>query len=652
MVPRVSRKGGADRIFRYVRCGERRRVAGGDERRDRDEVLTVSLHSVRGRLASLSVIQEVEEPLRKRIDLCRFGFRIKPNPRACGVIIIGSGVAGALTAWKLAQLDTYRILILEAGDNGISNGQRLVFHHTMDTQGARGDPFAPYKDLESRRYAPAAENSQRELQDQKNDPNNYYSYADDFHKDPFKASYNRMVGGSTWAWRGNTPRFIPSDFRLHSQFGVGRDWPLDYNELEPWYCQAEYELGVSGNHDECDGLHGAYRSQPFPMTGIPLSYSDERVKARIDDKTARGTTIHVVNTPQARNSSTFDNRPACEGHSNCIPLCPIQAKYDATVHLRRALQSGVELRTRAVVTRLDTSADGRVSVVRYIDWTNDEHPVEQTVTAELVVLAAHSIETPKIMLMSDNLANSSDQVGRNLMDHAQFELIATFPEPLYPFRGPQSIASIEDFRDGPFRAARSAFRMTIGNDGWGRTGSPATVIDDLLKQGIYGSQLPGAIADRIPKMLRLSFSTEMLADPGNRVDLSTSVDTLGIPRPQLTFDIGDYVRAGLREGLETARELFALMNAEISPAAKPLDNPQTGRMNWNTAAHIMGTTIMGDDPADSVVDRWVRTHDIPNLWVVGSSVFPTSATANPTLTIAALTLRTAAAIHRQLQQGD
>jgi Choline dehydrogenase and related flavoproteins len=563
------------------------------------------------------------------------------------VIVIGSGVAGALTAWKLSQLGPYRILILEAGDNGISHGQRVQFHHMMDTQGNRGDPYAPYKDLESRKYAPTAENSQRELADQKNDPNNYYDYTVES-KDPFKASYNRIVGGSTWTWRGNTPRFLPSDFRLKSTFGVGREWPLDYNELEPWYCQAEWELGVSGNHDELDGLFGAYRSQPFPMSGIPRSYSDEQVKKKIHGETVRGTTVRVVTTPQARNSAAFDNRPACEGHSNCIPLCPIQAKYDATVHLRRALQSPhVKLRKRAVVTRLKKRKDGRVSTVHYIDWTDDQNPKEQSVQGDVVVLAAHAIETPKILLMSDNLGNASDQVGRNLMDHVQFELIATFPEPLYPFRGPQSITGIDDFRDGGFRKMRSAFRMTIGNDGWGRTGSPASVIDSLLKQGKYGSALPGAIADQIPKMLRLSWSTEMLADPNNRVELSNQTDSLGIPRPRFTFDIGEYSQGGLREGLATATDLFALMGAEISPLAKKLDNPQTGRMNWNTAAHIMGTTVMGDDPKYSVVNRWGRAHDVPNLWVVGSNVFPTSATSNPTLTIAALTLRTAQAIHRE-----
>src|SRR5216684_3457864 len=487
------------------------------------------------------------------------------------VVIVGSGVAGALCAWQLTELGNYKILILEAGDNGTTLGQRIQFHHTMDTQGNRGDMYAPYKELRSREFAPAPEN-------------------------------------------------------------------------------AQLELGVSGNHDELDGLWGGFRSQPFPMKGIPWTYSDTRIAARIRGRTVRGTTIDVATTPQARNSEFYDGRPACEGHSNCIPLCPIQAKYDATVHLNRLLRTGkVTLKTAAMVVRLELGTDGKIGSVIYKDWKSDDIQRERSVQGKIVILAAHAIETPKLLLMSGGLANSSDMVGRNLMDHVQFELIASFPEPIYPFRGPQSVTGIEAFRDGAFRSARSAFRMTIGNDGWGRTGSPATVIDNLLKAGTYGSALPGAIAAQIPNMTRLSFSTEMLADPNNRVQLSGKTDpVMGLPRPLFTFDIGSYTQDGLREGFATAQELFGVMGARISPSAKPLEPPGGARMNWNTAAHIMGTCIMGDNAADSVVDRWGRTHDVGNLWIVGSSVFPTSATANPTLTIGALALRTGSAIHRAL----
>jgi choline dehydrogenase-like flavoprotein len=565
------------------------------------------------------------------------------------VVVIGSGVAGALCAWKLSQLGSYRILILEAGDNAVTHAQRVIFQNVMDTQGNRGDMYAPYMNLESRFFAPVPENAQLELEDQRDKgKEKYYDYTSES-KHAFKAGYNRMVGGSTWSWRGNCPRFLPSDFSLKTTFGKGRDWPLDYNELEPWYCEAEWELGVSGNHQELDGLFGAFRSRPFPMPGIPLSYSDEQVKKRIDGASVLNTHVRVVTTPQARNSKLFDGRPACEGESNCIPLCPIQAKYDATTHLRRLLQNPeIELRTAAVVTHLERRADGSVGAVRYIDWRGKK---EHTVHGIVIVLAAHAIETPKLLLMSD-LANSSGQVGRNLMDHVQFELIASFPEPVYPFRGPQSVTGLEDFRDGDFRRHRSGFRMTIGNDGWGRTGSPASVIGKLVEAGTFGSALPIAIAAQIPHMIRLSFSTEMLADPNNRVDLSPKKDELGIPRPRFTFDIGPYSEGGLRHGLKVATELFNLMGATIPPPpiAKALDNKDTGRVNWNTAAHIMGTCLMGDNPQESVVDRWGKAHDHSNLWVVGSSVFPTSATSNPTITIAALALRTAAAIDRELVQ--
>lgn len=119
------------------------------------------------------------------------------------------------------------------------------------------------------------------------------------------------------------------------------------------------------------------------------------------------------------------------------------------------------------------------------------------------------------------------------MDHALFEIIASFPEAVYPFCGPQSVTAIESYRDRDFHRQRSAFRMTIGNDGWDRAGSPATVIDQLLSADKYGSPLPGAVRDAIPKMIRLSLSTEMLLEPGNRVEIFSKVDKeLGLPRPQ------------------------------------------------------------------------------------------------------------------------
>ncbi len=564
------------------------------------------------------------------------------------VIIVGSGVAGALAAWKLTTYDDYRILILEAGDNGINVGQRVEFHHAMDRQGNRGDMYTPYLELPSRRMVPSPERATA-AKPQPGQPfaEKYYDYGET--PDTFRAGYTRLVGGSTWAWRGNCPRFLPTDFRLRKTYGVGRDWPIDYDDLEDYYVEAEQELGVSGNHDELDGLFGAYRSRPFPMPGQVLAYSDQLVKPRIEGKKVGDTTILVTTTPQARNSEPFDGRPACEGHSSCIPLCPSHAKYDATVHLRRlSRRPNVELRSGCVVTRLEKDAEGRVTQVRYKRWTEPGAP-ETVVSAPIVLVAAHAIETPKLLLMS-GLANSSDQVGRNLMDHIQWEVTALFEEPVYPFRGPQSVTAIESFREGAFRSQRSGFRMTIGNDGWGRTGSPTSVIARLLDKDKYGAPLLDQARHEITRMIRLSFSTEMLPSPDNRVQVSAKVDdALGLPRPLIRFEVDRYSQGGLTAGFEASKALFALMNAELAEAKAPVQ--PDGTLNWNTAAHIMGTCIMGRDPKDSVVDGWGRCHDHENLFIAGSSVFATGATANPTLTLAAITLRTVKEIHRQLRHG-
>jgi glucose dehydrogenase len=563
------------------------------------------------------------------------------------VIIIGSGVAGALAAWKLSTYDDYRILILEAGDNGINEGQRVEFHHTMDRQGNRGDMFAPYLELPSRVMVPSPEKATA-AKPQQGQPfaEKYYDYGET--PDTFRAGYNRLVGGSTWSWRGNCPRFLPTDFRLKRTYGVGRDWPIDYDDLEDYYVEAEYELGVAGNHDELDGLFGAHRSKPFPMPGQALAYSDQLVKARIDGKKVGDTTIRVTTTPQARNSEPYDGRPACEGHSSCIPLCPSHAKYDATVHLRRLSRvKNVELRSGCVVTLLAKDEQGRVTRVHYRKW-NEPGMHETLVSAPIVVVAAHAIETPKLLMMS-RLATSSDQVGRNLMDHIQWEVTALFDEPVYPFRGPQSVTAIESFREGAFRSQRSAFRMTIGNDGWGRAGSPPKIIDELMAKKKYGSELLAEATHEITRMIRLSFSTEMLPSPENRVQVSAKLDdALKLPRPLITFGVDQYSQGGLTAGFEASKAIFQLMNADLAEATPPV---QPGKLNWNTAAHIMGTCIMGNDPADSVVDGWGRCHDHENVFIVGSSVFTTGATANPTLTLAALTLRTAKAIHRQLRHG-
>jgi choline dehydrogenase-like flavoprotein len=550
------------------------------------------------------------------------------------VVIVGAGVAGALAAYKLAAAKL-KVLLLEAGEAGperlelVGNYARAdVKSSNSPYKGGEGDVKAPYPDPVK-------------LSD-------YYEQTTDS-KRQFQSTYLRRVGGTTWHWLGNVPRFVPHDFQLRSRYGVGVDWPISYEDLEEWYGEAEHELGVSGDHEEWDGLLGAKRSRPFPMSKIWLSYSDTVAARDIDGLEADGLKLKVLSTPQARNSQPYQNRPPCAGNSICVPLCPIQAKYDATVHVRLAQQAGAVLRKRSVVVRLEVDDDRHVQRVVYRRWDDGQ---EVMVKGRVVVLAAHAIETPKLLLLSQSerapqgVANSSDQVGRNLMDHLQGTATARAKEPLFPFRGPPTTAGIDVFRDGPFRSERSAFRMSLGNDGWQRKGAPLSDVVEAVKSlKLFGPELVKRLEDRVTHQFRISYSTEMLPDANSRVTLSDALDSSGIRRPAISFaGVPKYNQEGFKKAWEVIGKIFDVMGATERSVPSDLTK-------FSGAGHIMGTCRMGDDPKTSVVDRECRAHDHPNLFIIGSSTFPTCGTANPTLTVAALALRAAAAVEKQLAGG-
>jgi len=537
------------------------------------------------------------------------------------VVIVGAGVAGALCACQIKTAKPQaRILLLDAGANAIDPGQRKAFVDSYQVAPIQNVP-SPYADLPNNElgYAPSSDGT--------GDPFAMNRYYVETGPDLYKSGYQRMLGGSTWAWRGNCPRYLPPDFQLKTLYGVGEDWPFSYAELEPYYVKAEVELGVSGNRAEWDQL--TPRSADFPMPGIAASYGDELVRAALAPiPPVDGTPVTVVTNPQARNSEEYQGRSAC-------------AKYDASVHVKRARDElDVEVRTGCVVTKLLPNPGNAAPTVVFRDWTTPDR-AEQKVTGTHVVLAMGAIETPKLWLLS-GLKNDSDQVGRNLMDHLTDEVVGLFGEPVFPFRGPQSILSIETFRDGGFRRTTGAFRMTIGNDGWGRTEAPSASLDKLLwdpaakKVKLFGRPLQDAVEARVTRMLRFSYSTEQLPDPNNRVTLSDEKDGLDVPRPKIAYRVDDYSKRALAYGHSVARRIW--QHLEDTASATEVD-PKQPPLKFNGSGHLMGTMRMGKEANTSVVDTDGRSHAYPNLWVVGSSVFPTSGTSNPTVTLAAVTIR-------------
>lgn len=537
------------------------------------------------------------------------------NDITADILIIGTGVAGAMAGAKLAQKGL-KVAFLESG-------KRIDRYDAVETfwNAKVKVPESPYPN------EPSAEHPLTHKL------NEYYQQMG---PEAFKSTYIKVVGGTTWHWLGTTLRNVPADFKLNSLYGRAVDWPLDYETLEPFYLAAEQEIGVAG--DSSESL-GSPRSGDYPMPMIPITYLDKQV-----GKALEGTRFEIRPTPQGRNSTDHADRPACCGNASCIPICPIQAKYDATVHVRLAEEAGAVVHDQTTATKLNLDDGGQIASVdfRRADGSTG------TATGKVVVLAAHAVETPRLLLNSaqegaeNGIANSSDQVGRNLMDHPSKLSWAETAEPVWPFRGPLSTSGIENLRDGDFRKDYAAFRIEIANDGhsW-PTGAPMSTAAELAQSGLRGAELDAAIKDATSRQLRISSLVEQSPDAENRVTLDPAKrDANGIPLPRIHYDYSDYTLAGLDAAQETHDEIFAALGASNVKHSPDVQG----------AGHIIGTVRMGTDPKSAVVDADLRSFDHRNLFMLGSGTFPTSATANPTLTIAALSLRAVDAIAASAQE--
>lgn len=537
---------------------------------------------------------------------------IKPNNATVetsefDVVIVGAGVAGAVVADALSQ-EGIEVCLLEAGPD---IRDRNLYVSRFLSGKVTGNAW-PYHYHDKAPSPPIG------------NPNRYYENTGPVE---FISTYERRVGGTTWHWLGNCPRFVPEDFKLQSTFGLAVDWPIDYQTLEPWYQKAEEALGVSANAKL--GTN-PYRSTPYPNKGFPLGSVDMFVQegATKAGLTYNGKPIQVVDIPQARNSKQ------CMGSSSCIPICPMGAKYEAIQHVSKAQKQGVELRSESVVKHLLTNKTGKVEVIEYLDWSGELHKVR----AQYFILAANAIESAKVLLMSANnqchhgLANRSLQVGRNLMDHPSQLGFALAPKAIYPYRGPLQLGCMTHLREGKTRSERSASLLLIQNNGWSwAKNEPQTTYEQLIDQGFIGEELQQHLEQHMNRQLMLVGMLEQLPNEINRISLSSQKDALGLPHPKINYRIEDYVKAGAKQASQQMETLFKATNC----GSVEFSTTQYG------AGHILGTTRMGSDPNTSVVDEYGVTHDHPNLYIVGASVFPTAGTANPTLTLVALALRSA-----------
>ena len=531
------------------------------------------------------------------------------------VVIVGSGVAGAVTGYTLARAGV-KVLILEAGPR-VDRAKALVNFRQSPTK----SPNSPY---------PA---HPKVPQPESDDIGAYYVQAGPV---TFNTLQARVVGGTTWHWGGLALRYHPNDFAMRSKYGVAIDWPLSYNDLEPWYIEAESELGVAGPDNED---WGSPRSAGYPMPMVAPTYLDKIVAAGCGK-----IGLTMAPFPQARNTIGRDGRPPCCGNASCVPLCPIGAKYDAGVHVAKAERAGARIEPLAIAHEIVVGRNGMITAVRFLRPDGSVHEAR----GKKFVIAAHAIETAKLLLMSRvgnfgaTVANTSDQVGRNLLTQLDAGMIGLTREPIYPYRGPVSTSGIRELRDGDFRGQHGASATSPSNEGWARAVGPLKVAQRLATQGVHGAALGKAVSDHVSRELAIGPSVEILADPDNRVTLAHDRrDPLGLPRPRIQFRFRPYEMDGMKVGMEYVRGLMNALGATDVQEQGPVTD----------GAVMGGTCRMGSDPRTAVVDRNLRAHDHPNLYVVGSATFPTISTSPPTLTIAAFALRAGLQIRTDLQPG-
>jgi len=623
------------------------------------------------------------------------------EPKVWDVAIVGSGFAGALIANELGK-GRRSVIILEAGAGIPPNINEYMRRFYSATAKVPESPYTPEifgqdGKLSDPSAVPAGRPTVMSLgANNWTDPKEAYLIQKG--PRPFASTYDRVAGGTSH-WLGTCLRLVPNDFRMWSQYRQFVDWPIEYKDLVPFYAQAETELGVSADLDE-----QTYCGIEFPpgykyqMPRIPNSTTDQYVDESLNKNPLTEaetgflgmgkpvTRIPVRGVPAARNSAPYRNRRACAGNTNCIPICPIQAKYDPTITLNDAMNTPgeVKLRKGTVASEIVVGENGLVSEIKYIGYNTDTGKSTETgsIKARIYIIAANAIETPRLLLMSANggrtakgVANRSDMVGRNLMDHPYYVVWGMSPRPIYPYRGPLITSGIGDLCDGPFRRERAAFRVDIGNEGWnfvvgGVGGDPnvttldfvnglnksglnprADESDNLLgNETLFGKDLVARLNEKFTRQFRCGFLIEQTPDLDNRVTLSPKFkDGLGLPRPQISYNLSDYTRRGFVGAHRMKELLFRKMGLTDFTKIAPEDptrfeeeiDGKPVALNYTGAGHIMGTCRMGSDPKSSVVDKFQRSHDHKNLYLVGSSTFPTGATANPTLTLAAVSLQTA-----------
>lgn len=516
------------------------------------------------------------------------------------VLIIGAGPTGAVAAKRFVEAGL-RVVVLEQGDWPDYSKARAE-HPDFEITAGRywsGNP--------NRRQAPA-------------------DYPIDDKDSDISAVLYNAVGGGTVIYAAHWQRNMPSDFRVRTLDGVAEDWPLTYEDLEPFYERVERDFGVSGLAGDTAFPPG----KELPLPPAPLAPMGRRVA-----KAHNQLGWHWWPAPNAIATRSYGALRACTQRATCMWGCVESAKASVDrTHWPQLIQLGVRLITGARVRRLEVNPRGLVTGALYVDRSGKA----QVQKADVTVLGANGIGTPRILLLSaskkfpNGLANSSGLVGRRLMMHPFGTVVGLFEENLGSTHGlwGQHIHCLEFYET-------DASRGFVRGAKWGLqpTGGPLSMTRAYPwgDNPIWGPKFHQQLRQRLGHSAMWGIIAEDLPEEENRVVLDPLLkDADGIPAPKLVYRMSENSRRLLQFHLRRARE-----SLEAAGACGTVIAPLIRETGW----HLLGTAKMGDDPAASVVDAWGRCHDVPNLYVFDGSIWPTSSGMNPTATIAAMSLRCA-----------
>ena len=539
-------------------------------------------------------------------------------------VIIGSGASGGVFARELSTAG-FDVVVLEQGPyrragDFVHDEMAVQFLGEMTRHPSWSDPQT-FRRSESERATVQADG-------------------------PPTALYARGVGGSSVHFTANYWRMRPVDFKERSLLGeisgTGfADWPISYEELEPYYSRVDWEIGVSG----AQGPFDPPRSRPYPVPPLPLNSSGALL-----ERGARKLGWHAQPAPMAILSQPHNNRAACMHCGFCMGYgCEANAKSStlaAMIPLAEAT-GRCEIRPLSTVFRIETNQKGRVSEVAYLDAGGGQHAQK----AKAVIVAANGGETPRLLLMSESsrfpqgLANSSGLVGKYLMPNSHSLSQAIFEEPLNEYKSVQVTRIVHDFYE---HDPKRGFYGGGGIDA--RAFIQATPIlfsETGLPPGSprWGKAHKDMLRHTFTRRMAVLTSSTSLALESNNVTLDPDLkDATGRPAMRITYRDSENDMALMRFMQDRAVEIL-----EAAEARTVWRDPVVSETVF---AHLLGTCRMGADPAASVVDPYHRSHEVPNLFICDGSSLVTSGRGQPTMTIQALAFRAAEHIVEFARRGE